>query len=74
MAVVPQSAMPQPVPSARAHPSNVRPRPLVPVDDPAPGWVAAKLFVLAGATALMIGIVGAIALALLTGALVHTSS
>ena len=74
MAIASQSAMPQPVPSARAHPSNVRPRPLVPVDDAAPGWVAAKLFVLAGATALTIGIVGGIVLALLSGALLHGPS
>jgi hypothetical protein len=61
------------MPSARPQPSNVRSRPLVPVDDAAPGWVAAKLVVLAAATALTIGIVGGIVLALISGALVHRS-
>jgi hypothetical protein len=74
MAIASQSAMPQPVPSARTHPSNVRPRPLVPVNDAGPGWVAVKLVVLSAATALTIGVVGGIVLALISGVLVHTPS
>jgi hypothetical protein len=44
------------------------------VNDAAPGWVAAKLVALSVATALTIGIVGGIVLALISGALVHTPS
>ena len=74
MAIASQSAMPQPAATARPPAAAaMRARLLVPMQEPRVGWTVVRIVGLVLATAVSVGLAGAVALMVLTGALAQTT-